>query len=40
MDFQKELEKMREAKMEASKQPDVLHQMEAFLCVRFFWFSM
>uniref|UniRef100_A0A8C2CWD3 FH2 domain containing 3 n=1 Tax=Cyprinus carpio TaxID=7962 RepID=A0A8C2CWD3_CYPCA len=31
MDFQKELEKIREAKMEASKQPDLLHQMEAFL---------
>lgn len=34
MDFQKELEKIREAKMEASKQPDLLHQMEAFLHVR------
>lgn len=41
MDFQKELEKIREAKMEASKQPDLLHQMEAFLHVRrilFFFF--
>uniref|UniRef100_A0A672QPA9 FH2 domain-containing protein 1-like n=1 Tax=Sinocyclocheilus grahami TaxID=75366 RepID=A0A672QPA9_SINGR len=31
MDFQRELEKIREAKMDASKQPDLLHQMEAFL---------
>ncbi|XP_059395432.1 FH2 domain containing 3 [Carassius carassius] len=31
VDFQKELEKIREAKMDASKQPDLLHQMEAFL---------
>lgn len=33
MDFQRELEKIREAKMDASKQPDLLHQMEAFLCM-------
>lgn len=42
MDFQKELEKIREAKMEASKQPDLLHQMEAFLHVRrilFFFYA-
>ncbi|XP_042588511.1 FH2 domain containing 3 [Cyprinus carpio] len=31
VDFQRELEKIREAKMDASKQPDLLHQMEAFL---------
>lgn len=31
MDFQRELEKIKEAKMDASKQPDLLHQMEAFL---------
>ncbi len=37
MDFQRELEKIREAKMDASKQPDLLHQMEAFLRVRIIW---
>uniref|UniRef100_A0A673K355 FH2 domain-containing protein 1-like n=2 Tax=Sinocyclocheilus rhinocerous TaxID=307959 RepID=A0A673K355_9TELE len=31
VDFQRELEKIREAKIDASKQPDLLHQMEAFL---------
>ncbi|XP_056592219.1 FH2 domain containing 3 [Triplophysa dalaica] len=31
MDFQKELEKIRQAKTDASKQPDLQHQMEAFL---------
>ncbi|XP_059400803.1 FH2 domain-containing protein 1-like [Carassius carassius] len=31
VDFQRELEKIREAKMDASKQPDLLHQMGAFL---------
>ncbi|KAK2871141.1 hypothetical protein Q8A67_023668 [Cirrhinus molitorella] len=31
MDFQRELENIREAKMDTSKQPDLLHQMEAFL---------
>ncbi|XP_067289252.1 FH2 domain containing 3 isoform X2 [Pseudorasbora parva] len=31
MDFQRELEKIREAKMDARKQPDLFHQMEAFL---------
>lgn len=31
MDFQRELGKIKEAKMDASKQPDLLHQMEAFL---------
>lgn len=38
MDLQRELEKIREAKMDASKQPDLQHQMEAFLCVRYFGF--
>ncbi|XP_051765511.1 FH2 domain containing 3 isoform X2 [Ctenopharyngodon idella] len=33
MDLQRELEKIREAKMDASKQPDLQHQMEAFLCL-------
>lgn len=37
MDFQREAEKIREAKMDASKQPDLLHQMEAFLRVRRIW---
>jgi len=38
MDFHRELEKMREAKMDASKQTDVLNQMETFLRVRYFGF--
>ncbi|XP_051540224.1 FH2 domain-containing protein 1-like [Myxocyprinus asiaticus] len=31
VDFQREFDKIREAKMDVSKQPDLQHQMEAFL---------